>query len=171
MTQSTFFTAEKPLPVPAMKELGSSRTDVASRIAATTLDADTRKKGYKLSRQLALLVEARAALEERRDEYKRECEEDRANGHRPHFCIHGVSQWVDYDCACFQCEESDHDPYRNETLIFRMVIAEERVREEAYDKTFDAAAHLAEQGLIEWEEAGKIFKKAGETRTRPWSVI
>lgn len=38
-------------------------------------------------------------------EYLEDCESDRANGHRPHYCIHGVNMWVDYDCACGLCEE------------------------------------------------------------------
>jgi hypothetical protein len=37
--------------------------------------------------------------------YLEDCEDDRRNGYRPHYCRHGVSQWVDYDCACWQCEE------------------------------------------------------------------
>lgn len=40
--------------------------------------------------------------------------EDMANdcarqGFRPEFCIHGTYMWVDYDCACFDCEMGD-DP-------------------------------------------------------------
>lgn len=38
-------------------------------------------------------------------EYLAECEEDRRNGYRPHYCRHGVSMWVDYDCACGMCED------------------------------------------------------------------
>jgi hypothetical protein len=37
--------------------------------------------------------------------YLEDCEDDRRNGYRPHYCRHGVSMWVDYDCACWQCEE------------------------------------------------------------------
>jgi len=37
-------------------------------------------------------------------EYLAECEEDRKNGFRPSHCRHGVSMWVDYDCACGMCE-------------------------------------------------------------------
>lgn len=37
--------------------------------------------------------------------WEAEAAEDRANGHRPHYCIHGTNMWVDYDCACHGCEE------------------------------------------------------------------
>lgn len=30
---------------------------------------------------------------------------DRANGHRPHYCIHGTNQWTDYDNICGGCED------------------------------------------------------------------
>ena len=35
-----------------------------------------------------------------------------ANGGKGHtypYCIHGVSRWVDYDCACGACEDGDGD--------------------------------------------------------------
>lgn len=44
-------------------------------------------------------------LTKRWREYQQECEQDRANGHRPHYCFHGVDQWVDYDNICPTCEE------------------------------------------------------------------
>jgi hypothetical protein len=37
--------------------------------------------------------------------YERDCADDRANGNRPHYCIHGTNMWVDWDCACGACEE------------------------------------------------------------------
>lgn len=50
---------------------------------------------------IALLRRSRAQYES----YLEDCEDDRRNGHRAHYCRHGVSQWVDYDCACWRCEE------------------------------------------------------------------
>ena len=37
--------------------------------------------------------------------YEEDCEQDRANGYRPHYCIHGTNMWVDHDCACGPCEQ------------------------------------------------------------------
>lgn len=37
--------------------------------------------------------------------YEAECEQAARQGFRPHYCFHGVNMWVDYDCACFTCEE------------------------------------------------------------------
>jgi len=51
-----------------------------------------------------LYKEARAWLVQRREEYRRECEQYYKQGFRPQYCIHGVNQWVDYDCACASCE-------------------------------------------------------------------
>ena len=39
------------------------------------------------------------------NEYLAECAEWAEQGYRPHYCRHGVNMWVDYDCACWQCEE------------------------------------------------------------------
>lgn len=39
--------------------------------------------------------------------YREDCEADRKNGHRPHYCVHGVNMWVDFDCACYQCEDGE----------------------------------------------------------------
>jgi len=49
-------------------------------------------------------VEARAWLVQKREEYAKQCEEYAKQGLRPQYCIHGVNQWVDYDCACWRCE-------------------------------------------------------------------
>ena len=38
-------------------------------------------------------------------EYLAECEEDRRNGYRPHYCRHGADLWVDYDVICGPCED------------------------------------------------------------------
>jgi len=52
-------------------------------------------------------LQARAWLVQRREEYRKECAEWSAKGFRPHYCIHGVNMWVDYDCACAECELDD----------------------------------------------------------------
>ena len=81
-----------------------------------------------LSKSIArlALLEVKLAKEniaEQLAQYKRDCEADRAQGFRPQYCIHGVNVGVDYDCACWQCEESDHDPLRNPHLIYGAAIA------------------------------------------------
>ena len=81
-----------------------------------------------LSKSIArlALLEVKLAKEniaEQLAQYKRDCEADRAQGFQPQYCIHGVNMWVDYDCACWQCEESDHDPLKNPHLIYGAAIA------------------------------------------------
>jgi hypothetical protein len=39
------------------------------------------------------------------EEYLEACEQDRREGHRPHYCEHGKTQWVDYDNICGPCED------------------------------------------------------------------
>lgn len=56
-----------------------------------------------------IYLEARKYLVERREAYELECEEYAREGYRPHYCIHGVNMWVDYDCACWRCEEGVED--------------------------------------------------------------
>jgi hypothetical protein len=38
--------------------------------------------------------------------WEEDCAYDRSNGFRPHYCVHGTSQWVDYDNICQGCEDS-----------------------------------------------------------------
>lgn len=38
--------------------------------------------------------------------HEEDCAQDRAEGHRPHYCIHGTNQWTDYDNICGGCEDS-----------------------------------------------------------------
>ena len=77
-----------------------------------------------LSKSIArlALLEVKLAKEniaEQLAQYKRDCEADRDLGFWPQYCIHGV----DYGYACWQCEESDHDPLRNPHLIYGAAIA------------------------------------------------
>lgn len=44
-------------------------------------------------------------LREIQNNYDAECETDRKEGHRPHYCIHGMNLWVDYDPICGPCED------------------------------------------------------------------
>jgi hypothetical protein len=48
--------------------------------------------------------DARAWLVERREKFIQDCEYYAKQGYRPHYCLHGVNMWVDYDCACAECE-------------------------------------------------------------------
>ncbi len=57
-----------------------------------------------------ILREARKAQARVRtllEDYREACEEDAREGHRPHYCVHGVNMWVDYDCACYRCEDGE----------------------------------------------------------------
>lgn len=40
-------------------------------------------------------------------DYREAEAEDNRNGHRTHYCVHGVNMWVDYDCACYRCEDGE----------------------------------------------------------------
>lgn len=54
---------------------------------------------------LRILAKERVDRAERLAEWEEEAERDRREGHTPHYCVHGTNQWVDWDCACWQCEE------------------------------------------------------------------
>lgn len=38
-------------------------------------------------------------------DYADQCAEYAEQGYRPHYCVHGTNQWVDYDNICGPCEE------------------------------------------------------------------
>lgn len=43
------------------------------------------------------------------EDYFAMCAEYRREGFSPRYCVHGVNMWVDYDCACFECEDGGWD--------------------------------------------------------------
>ena len=51
--------------------------------------------------------EARRLIQENKEGYLAACKEWADEGFAPHYCIHGVNLWVDFDCACFRCEMDD----------------------------------------------------------------
>lgn len=72
------------------------------------------------AQSLVILREARKAqtrVLRLLEDYREACEEDARNGHRPHYCVHGVNMWVDYDCACYQCEDGE-TVYELEAMTF-----------------------------------------------------
>lgn len=42
--------------------------------------------------------------------WEEDCEQDWAEGHRPHHCPHGMNQWIDYDNICGPCEDGFSSP-------------------------------------------------------------
>lgn len=143
---------------------------IAGRIAFVTTDSRTREKGYLLELAHRLLGEIQADLDKARAEYERDAAEDRANGHRPHYCIHGTDQWVDYDCACSLCEDSDRDLFATPRLVLEMALWEAKRRFAKADKAMAAANELRDQGLLTAAQRSDIFHKALDQRQRPWGI-
>jgi hypothetical protein len=54
-------------------------------------------------------------------DYLAECESDRRQGYRPHYCEHGTNQWTDYDNICGPCEDGRTHDYGPD--IYRDAIA------------------------------------------------
>ena len=65
------------------------------------------EKSFHLRRALAILHEKERQYNERLEQYERECREYAADGYRPHYCLHGVNLWTDYDNICGWCEEGE----------------------------------------------------------------
>lgn len=84
-----------------------------------TLDPSVLKLALMLYRAYTLRYEA----------YLADCERDRRNGHRAHYCEHGTNQWTDYDNICGPCEDgfSLRDPMARRTLALES--AKARVEE------------------------------------------
>lgn len=76
---------------------------------ALTVDRVAVKGSAERTLMLKIAVAYMRWLRERRDTYERECEAYARQGYRPHYCIHGVNQWVDYDIPCGSCEEGYTD--------------------------------------------------------------
>jgi len=63
----------------------------------------TRRPLFKSDYQVALQIYKR--LTDRYNSYLEECEEDRKQGYRPHYCEHGTNQHTDWDNICGACED------------------------------------------------------------------
>lgn len=96
-----------------------------------------------------LYVEALRAIRENRAEYERECEEYRAQGFRPQYCIHGVNMWVDYDCACWRCEEGEQP---DTIQAYNMVTGE--LRRAKRQSFMDSFAHMSAEEFQEADARG-----------------
>lgn len=53
------------------------------------------------------------------ERYEEACEEYHRQGLRPHYCIHGTNLWVDWDCACGACENSEDSYWDYQTYLRR----------------------------------------------------
>jgi len=54
---------------------------------------------------LSLAAKIARSLEQGYADYLESCEQDRREGHRAHYCEHGMSRWTDYDNICGPCED------------------------------------------------------------------
>lgn len=83
-------------------------------MTTTTFDRARRTLGTRPASAMkaSILITALTLFTKKRDrmvaafeEYEEDCRYDATNGHRSHYCVHGVNQWTDYDNICGQCEE------------------------------------------------------------------
>lgn len=65
-------------------------------------------------------------------DYEEEAAQYAKEGFRPHYCVHGVNMWVDYDCACYACEE--YGSYYDYETYARFSLDEAKA---AYDKQME----------------------------------
>lgn len=95
-----------------------------------------------------LRVAAKISRELERDyqDYLESAEQDRREGHRPHYCEHGTNQWTDWDNICGPCE----DGLSLSDGVFRRRVALDR-----------AQSWFA--GLLEIVEAYSVLAKHGIT--------
>lgn len=62
----------------------------------TTLEAST---------ALTIFRARRDAIVRMFEDAEESARQDRANGYRAHYCVHGTNQWTDYDNICGGCED------------------------------------------------------------------
>lgn len=98
------------------------------------LTTTVRDLAHKIERSLALGYE----------DYLEACEQDRREGHRPHYCEHGKSQWTDYDNICGPCE--DGVTMRDGVFRREFAIAEAKRKETAVRELL-TAGFLVEKEL------------------------
>lgn len=91
-----------------------------------------------------------------RDEYQRyldDCERDRADGYRPHYCEHGANLWVDYDVICGPCE--DGVSLRDGQTRREVALDQARRRYEQYLGRIEALNRLKSDDMpgVDWSTA------------------
>jgi len=100
------------------------------------------KKTSKQVLKLALLI-----LNRHREafaQYEIACEQAAKEGFRPHYCIHGVNMWTDYDCACYACEE--YGNYYDFEVYAKMSLEEAHTAHAKQDERVDMLVKLMQMG-------------------------
>jgi hypothetical protein len=77
--------------------------------------------------RLAAKIDAR--LERDYAGYLEACEQDRREGHRPHYCEHGTDLWTDYDPMCGLCEDGDSSRDPLQRRAWAIIDAKARVNQ------------------------------------------
>lgn len=75
-------------------------------------------------------------------------------GYRYPQCFHGVSTWVDYDCACWQCEDGRSDEENAEAMAYERALRLEGL--------INFQSSGIPNDLIYTDEAMALMKKARE---------
>jgi hypothetical protein len=96
----------------ALTAASYTRTDYSPAVALTILRAMKRRRDESIA------------------EWHRDAAEDRRNGYRPHYCLHGKSNWTDYDNICGGCEDGDTVYATHmEAGVYERAIGEARVQQ------------------------------------------
>jgi hypothetical protein len=109
----------------------------------TTVTAPAYNKQAVLKLALALVKVIRREMIRRDEEYRAECIQSYKDGYAPHYCKHGVNMWVDYDCACWQCEVGDDDLENAPEIALREARQAIKECQSRKDKTWDAAMSIS----------------------------
>lgn len=76
------------------------------------------------ARATAILAERDRLLQVQAD-WRAEAREDARQGFRPHYCIHGMNMWTDYDPICGGCEDGTFTQWTDGTDL--LVVARDNV--------------------------------------------
>jgi hypothetical protein len=102
-------------------------------------------------------------------DYEESAAEYAKQGYRPHYCVHGVNMWVDYDCACGMCEE--YGGYWHYDTYARFAIDEAKAAHAEQLERIDmlvkmhskgAPMSIAELGAWATEPVQKYYPKADQ---------
>lgn len=87
--------------------------------------------------------------------YEQACKDWYEQGYSPHYCVHGTNMWVDYDCACWSCEQSEdlrkgwQRFYEDELRGIRTMLSKMQHTQSTFDKHPDAPAFTVEE-TVDW---------------------
>ena len=111
----------------------------------------------------------RRQLEQLR-QWEQEAAACRAEGHRPHFCVHGTNLWTDYDPICAGCEDHGYNGF-DPLDGYRVGLAAVREELRRRDEIMSALIVLEQEAGLGPDEPAMLWARATDAKSVRETVL